>query len=274
MVKTCQPCQKRSHDHQRKEGRISFTSKLFEIVSIDKVHVKAGRWKYLVVARNDFSGWPEKVGLVWTPEEVKVDESPEAGKELKYEVKEAVSRIRVTASYNSESQGMIERGHKKLKDEFVKMCGENGSKWKEYLPLATLADRIETKRQTVYSPFELQFGKKAILPIDFESKKYLAIEWNKVQSTEDLLEERAEQLSGEEEMRPRAKEKVKKAREDSVKYGGRKLAHKIRRTLHPGEIFLVNNKALESKLGLLFNNVWDKTYRVLRERNNVPYKLE
>ncbi|MBW0536003.1 hypothetical protein O181_075718 [Austropuccinia psidii MF-1] len=57
-VKYCKSCQKRSHYHQKEEGRISFTSKLLEIVSIGAVHVKAGRWKYLVVARDDFSGWP------------------------------------------------------------------------------------------------------------------------------------------------------------------------------------------------------------------------
>ncbi|MBW0522431.1 hypothetical protein O181_062146 [Austropuccinia psidii MF-1] len=113
------------------------------------------------------------------------------------------------------------------------MCGENGSKCKEYLPLVTLADRISTKRTTGYSQFELQFGQKAVLPIDIKAKTYLTNEWHKVKSTEDLLEARAEQLSGKEEIRKRAKEKLKKARDDSVRYWNRKLADQIRKPVHP-----------------------------------------
>jgi hypothetical protein len=67
---------------------------------MDAVHIKAGRWKYLVVARDDFSGWAETVVLVklktknvsewflteWiycydVPKEVKVDGGAEFKKE-------------------------------------------------------------------------------------------------------------------------------------------------------------------------------------------------
>ena len=88
------------------------------------------------------------------------------------------------------------------------------------------------------------------------------------------MEARAEQLSGKEEIRKRAKEKLKKDREDSVKYWDRKLAHQIRKPIHPGEIVLVYNKALESQWGLLFKNRWDGPYRVVRQINNGPYELE
>ncbi|MBW0494624.1 hypothetical protein O181_034339 [Austropuccinia psidii MF-1] len=177
------------------------------------VQMKAGRWKYLVVARDDFSGWPETVALTrlstksisewfmseWicrygAPKEVTVDRGAEFGKELKEEVKRAGSIIRITTPYYPVSQGMVERGHKKLKDALVKMCGENGSKWKEYLPIVTLADRISTKGTTAYSPFELQSGQQAILPIDIETNTYLATECNKISTTEELLEARNIQI--------------------------------------------------------------------------------
>ncbi|MBW0556011.1 hypothetical protein O181_095726 [Austropuccinia psidii MF-1] len=178
-VKSCKACQKRSHYHQKEEGRISFTSTLFERVSIYEVHVKGGRWKYLVVARDDFSGWPETIGLVkltsnsvsewftseWifrygAPKEVTVDGGPEFGKEVQYAVKKAGLKIRVTTPYYSESQGMVERGHKQLKDALVNMCCENGLKWKEYLPLVTLADRILTKRTAGYSHLSFNLVKR------------------------------------------------------------------------------------------------------------------
>ncbi|MBW0481108.1 hypothetical protein O181_020823 [Austropuccinia psidii MF-1] len=92
------------------------------------------------------------------PKEVTVDGGAEFGKELKEAVKRGVSRIRITTPYYPEAQGMVERSHKKLKDALVQMCGEDGTKWKEYLPIIALADKILVKGTAGYSPFELQLG--------------------------------------------------------------------------------------------------------------------
>ncbi|MBW0509950.1 hypothetical protein O181_049665, partial [Austropuccinia psidii MF-1] len=105
----------RSQNLQREQGKSTATSTIFERVSMDAVHVKYGRWNYMVVARVNFSGWPETVGLVkltakavaewftseWicrygSPKEVTVDGGPEFGKELQDAVKKGGSRIRVS----------------------------------------------------------------------------------------------------------------------------------------------------------------------------------
>ncbi|MBW0531961.1 hypothetical protein O181_071676 [Austropuccinia psidii MF-1] len=154
----------------RMSEKESFTCTFLESVRIDAVHIKAGRWKYLLVARDGFSGWPETGELTrlmaksvseWicrygAPKELTVDGGAEFGKELQEAVRRAGSIIRITTPYYPESQGMVERGHKQFKDSLVKMCHENGSKWKEYLPSVTLADRISVKRTTGYLPFEPQ----------------------------------------------------------------------------------------------------------------------
>ncbi|MBW0499233.1 hypothetical protein O181_038948 [Austropuccinia psidii MF-1] len=57
-------CQKRSKSLQREQGKPTANSKIFESVRMDSVHIESGRWKYMVLARDDFSGWPETVGLV------------------------------------------------------------------------------------------------------------------------------------------------------------------------------------------------------------------
>ncbi|MBW0537358.1 hypothetical protein O181_077073 [Austropuccinia psidii MF-1] len=98
-VQSVLSCHKRSQNVHREQGKSTETSKFFERVSMDAVHIKSGRWKYMVVARDDFSGWPETVGLVkltakavselftpeWicrygSPKEVTVDRGPEFGK--------------------------------------------------------------------------------------------------------------------------------------------------------------------------------------------------
>ncbi|MBW0580108.1 hypothetical protein O181_119823 [Austropuccinia psidii MF-1] len=140
-VQSCLACHKRSQSLQREQGKSTAKSTIFERVSMDAVHIKSGRWNCMVVARDDFSGWPETVGLVkltakeiaewftseWicrygSPQEVTVDGGPEFGKELQDVVRKAGSRIRVTTPYYPESLGMVERGHKQLKDALVKMC--------------------------------------------------------------------------------------------------------------------------------------------------------
>ncbi|MBW0587957.1 hypothetical protein O181_127672 [Austropuccinia psidii MF-1] len=130
-VQSFQACQKRSQYLQREKGKSKAKSTIFERVSMDSVHIQYGRWKYMVVARNYFSGWPETVGLVkltakafqecftseWicrygSPKEITAYGGPEFGNELQGAVKKAGSRIRVTTPYYPESQGMVERGHK------------------------------------------------------------------------------------------------------------------------------------------------------------------
>ncbi|MBW0506542.1 hypothetical protein O181_046257 [Austropuccinia psidii MF-1] len=143
---------------------------------------------------------------------------------------------------------MVERGHKKLKDALVKMCGESGGKWKKYLPLVTLADRISIKTSTGFSPYEIQFGQLTLLPIDIETKTFLAVEWHKISTTEELLEARAKILEGKEEMRTNAAEKPKKSREDSIKYWDRRMAHQPRSPLEPGDLVLACNKETKTNL--------------------------
>ncbi|MBW0480225.1 hypothetical protein O181_019940 [Austropuccinia psidii MF-1] len=57
-VQSCLACQNKSQTLQREQGKSTATSTIFERVSMD------GRFKYMVVARDNFSGWPETVGLV------------------------------------------------------------------------------------------------------------------------------------------------------------------------------------------------------------------
>ncbi|MBW0522130.1 hypothetical protein O181_061845 [Austropuccinia psidii MF-1] len=206
--------------------------------------------------------------------EVTVDGGAEFEKELQEKVKRAGSRIRITTPHYPEAQGMVERGHKKLKDALVKMCGENESKWKEYLPIVTLEERNSTKITTGYSPFELQLGQQAVLPIDIETKRYLAIEWNKISTTEELLEARTIQISAKEETKLKAADELGDSREKSVQYLDKKLAHKLRNPFQPGDLVLVYNKTLESQWGFLFKNHWNGPFRVISQVNKGPYKLE
>ena len=96
--------------------------------------------------------------------------------------------------YYPQGAGMVERGHQLLKNGLVKMCWEDGKKWRHYLPMILFAERISVKRGTGYSPLKLLFGQQAVLPVDLEAVMFLAVDWAEVKTTEQLLEARAEQL--------------------------------------------------------------------------------
>jgi hypothetical protein len=243
-VQSCEGCQKRSRILQKEDGKATYKNTLFERVSMDAVHIKAGKWKYIVIARDDFSGWVETVALAklksknvaewflteWiyrygVPQEVTVDGGAEFKKELKTAVRKVGTNLRTVTPYYPEAQGMVERGHKEIKDALTKLCGEDGKKWKEYLPLVTFADRISTKQTTGYSPYELQFGQIAVLPVDHELGSFLTVNWSDIRTTAELLEARAKQLGAKAEMIEEARQKIKEARETSVRYWDRRLAH-------------------------------------------------
>ncbi|MBW0573694.1 hypothetical protein O181_113409 [Austropuccinia psidii MF-1] len=75
-------------------------------------------------------------------------------------------------------------------------------------------------------------------------------------------------------MRRKAAEKLKKSREELMKYWDRRMAHQLRSPPMLGDLVLVYNKAIETNCRLLFKNKWNGPYRVIRQINNGPYEIE
>jgi hypothetical protein len=292
-VQSCEPCQKRDSLVPREIRNPTGQSSLFERVALDACHIKAGRYKYLLVARDDLSGWVEAAPLVkltaaniskFLLEEwvyrygaikvVTADNGPEFKGEFVEAVKKIGAKLKPPTPYYPESNGMIERGHRPIKDALVKLCGESGGKWREYLPLVLFSDRISTKRTTGYSPYELVFGQKSVLPVDLEMDTYLGIDWTEVNTTEELLEARAKQLERRDEILGLAHDKLMKTRESSVRYWDRKMASRLRQPLDPGELVLVYNKSLEDQWGKLFSNRWNGPFKVKKQLPKGSYILE
>jgi hypothetical protein len=169
---------------------------------------------------------------------------------------------------------MVERGHKTIKDTLVKMCGQSGGKWREYLPLVLFSDRISTKRTTGYTPYKIIFGQLPVLPVDLEMDTYLGIDWLDISTTEELLEARTKQLDRKDEIIEEAHRKLLKTREASVRYWDRKMAARLREPLDPGDLVLVYNKSLEDQWGKLFANRWNGPFKVKEQLPKGSYLLE
>jgi hypothetical protein len=212
FVRTCSQCQ--LHRTQRFDEELHPTegpNGPWEWVTMDVVYMPestSGK-KFLVVARDYLSGYPEARALVhndsasvckfleevvfprWgVPLKLTVDGGPE-NRGLVEGLSKLLGINRVTASaYNPQAQGLIERGHKELVGALRKMRGP----WPSNLHKALWADRVTTKRSTGETPIFLMCGREQVLPIELCIPTWQTLPWNSIRDTESLLAMRAKQF--------------------------------------------------------------------------------
>ena len=72
----------------------------------------------------------------------------------------------LTTAYHPQSNGVVERHHRFLKDVISHFVNKSASDWEDYLQLAMLAYRSAPNKATNETPFYLQFGRDPVLPFD------------------------------------------------------------------------------------------------------------
>lgn len=71
-----------------------------------------------------------------------------------------------TSPYHPQTDGLVERFNKTMCTMLSMYVGSSQKDWDEYLPFVIFAYNSTEQKSTQYSPFELLFGRKPILPID------------------------------------------------------------------------------------------------------------
>lgn len=71
-----------------------------------------------------------------------------------------------TSPYHAQSDGMVERLNRTLKDQLAKYIVESSGEWDQYLPQAELAYNSSVHSSTGFSPFFLVNGREPNLPLD------------------------------------------------------------------------------------------------------------
>lgn len=168
--------------------------------------------KFLVVVRDDLSGWIEAKALrnanskevarfLW--EDVICRHGcfgrmiVDGGLENKDLVEDLAARYgikRVLVSYHPQANTMVERGHKPVVDALAKMTDGGLGNWVQNLAAVLWADRSTVKSTTGLSPYYVLCGSEPVLPIELEIPTWRILPWNEVHTTEELLAMRARQI--------------------------------------------------------------------------------
>jgi hypothetical protein len=231
-VKTCEACQLRDPTREEEALHPTWVSVLWEKVGLDVTYMPPDRGKsFLVVARDDLSGWVEARALpdvkswrvakfLWEDVicrhgcfgKLVVDGGPE-NKAVVEEIttRYGIKRV-VVSAYHPPANGMIERGHRPIADSLAKMTKESKG-WTDNLHAVLWADRTTVKSTTGLTPFYLNCGSEPILPIELDIPTWRVLPWDTVRTTADLLAMRARQLQRRDEDMEEARDLVRRMRE-------------------------------------------------------------
>jgi transposase InsO family protein len=186
-----------------------------------------------------------------------------------------IHQIRISP-YNSQANGVVERGHFTIREALVKMCGGDISKWPSLLPAATFADHITVRRATGFSPYYLLHGVHPLLPCDLAEATFMIPQLKDRMTDVDLLIARIRQIAKMPEDVARARNTLLKSRFRSKEAFEIKFGRRIQRTsFKPDELVLVRNSPNERTVAIArkVQNRYMGPYRVVRETKGKAYVL-
>ena len=166
-------------------GEFLVPDKRFEHIHIDLVTLPLSNgFKYLLTMVDRFTRWPVAVPLVDISAQSVVDGltfgciqtfgvpatiTSDRGSQFSSEVFQQLTRIWgiktvMTTPYHPESNGMVERFHRRLKEALIALGTEEPHQWFWRLPCAMLAIRTTVKPDISASPADLVFGEGLAVP--------------------------------------------------------------------------------------------------------------
>ena len=296
-VRSCHTCQLRSTKKMHIPITVSHPPSLFSKVYLDVMSMPLAQGKrWLIGCRDDLSGVTEckaiardqakviarfflkrillRYGIV---QEVVTDNGPSFCKEFAELLKRyGIHHIKISA-YNSQANGVVERGHFNIREALVKLCDGNLSQWPLMVPAVTFADRITVRRATGFSPYYLLHGVHPLMPGDLADATFLVTDFQPGMTSAELIEARTRQLLRLPEDLAKARLILKKSRFRSKEAYENKFARRIRlESYKPNDLVLIRNNPIENSVSIERKtaNRYMGPYRVVRQTQGGSYILE
>ena len=288
-VQTCNACQ-RFGKPQRNESLHSIeVGKPFERVGIDIVGPlpKTTRGnKYIVVAIDYLTKWPEAKALSnataenvadfiyediicrhGTPQILLTDQGTHFKNKLVTELCEKFKvKHKLSSPYHPQTNGLVERFNRTLTNALGKM--QDTMNWNEYISSILFAYRTSEHSTTKYTPFFLNYGREAILPIENEPLKDIGN-----YDLEETILQRAFILN---ELLPqyhdKARELIKQSQKKSEQRHKVKMKKEIQYT--KGDLVLLYDSKLDKQWSGKLDTKWKGPFEVHERLSQGSYILK
>jgi len=295
-IQSCHACQLRCTKKMHLPITSSHPQRLFSKVYLDVMKMPKARGKqWLVACRDDLSGITECKALArdkanaiakfflhriilryGTVLEVITDNGPSFRKEFKKLLSDyGIKQIRISP-YNSQANGVVERGHYNIREALVKLCKNDLSQWPLMVPAACYADRITIRKATGFSPFFLLHGVHPFLPCDLVDATFMVTEFKPEMTDDELIAARTRQLLRMPQDVERARQTLAKSRFRSKEAYEKKFSRRLQKEDHvPGTLVLIRNKPIENSVSIKRKtaNRYMGPYRVVRRTLGGSYVL-
>lgn len=284
-LRSCVTCQKFTPSNERLPLHLHLPVGILHTVVIDTIFI---RNKYLVVARDEFSGWVEarattKLSGEFVARFLYEDwlcrfghfrflKSDNGSEFLNGNVKQLLKKFGIkhitSIPLNPQGNGMLERGHQPL-IQFIKSL-PNPNDWEHHLTTMLWVDRTTVKSRTGYTPQFLMFGFEGIGNADILQSNLWA---NKTYSPLQLMKKRFQQLQQRDfEINIASRTQKFQKEKNKIAHDKRYAASEV---LHVGDMVLTTNVNIKSK-GIDQDKItplWSGPYRIVSIKEQC-YKLE
>ena len=126
--------------------------------------------------------------------EVVTDNGPSFCKEFSDLLKcYGIHHIKISP-YNSQANGVVERGHYNIQEALIKLCDRDLSQWPQMVPAATYADHITVREATGFSPYFMLHRIHPLMPGDLANAIFIVTDFRPGMSHQELIEARTRQL--------------------------------------------------------------------------------